>query len=209
MPGTGSKSPWNSAAALFCPSPTRCANENRQRLRGIRLLVRPRHHVGDGGPDLGVAQRGVPAFGRHRSRAPLYPIEGAGVESVAALGDVLGPLALVTQLRRAGDTGIVAGDAGGLVDLLPVAVGWRRGRRVFYRLPLRFRRSDVDLGDGPDPLGHTRTGAQERAAIQSDPVGDVSVMAHKKEKKQHEHYTDPKDDRNILRVPLFSHGDFL
>src|SRR2546427_7840453 len=154
MPGTGSKSPWNSAAALFCPSPTRCANENRQRLRGIRRLFRPRHHVVDGGPDLGVAQRGVPAFGRHRSRAPLYPIEGAGVESAEALDDVLGPLALVTQLRRAGDASIVARDAGGLVDLLPVAAGWRRGRRAFYRLPLRFRRCDVDLGDGSDPLGH-------------------------------------------------------
>src|SRR3989442_2499826 len=108
MPGTGSKSPWNSAAALFCPSPTRCANESRQRLRGSRRLFRPRHHVVDGGPDLGVAQRGVPAFGRHRSRAPLYPIEGAGVESAEALDDVLGPLALVTQLRRAGDASIVA-----------------------------------------------------------------------------------------------------
>src|SRR5207245_7444280 len=38
---------------------------------GIRRLFRPRHHVVDGGPDLGVAQRRVPAFGRHRSRAPL------------------------------------------------------------------------------------------------------------------------------------------
>src|SRR5437879_2378856 len=181
MPGTGSKSLWNSAAALFCPSPTRCVNENRQRLRGIRRLFRPRHHVVDAGPDLGVAQRRVPAFGRHRSRAPLYPIDGAGVESVEALGDVLGPLALITQLRRAGDTGTVAGDAGGLVDLLPVAAGWRRGRCVFYRLPLRFRRSDVDLGDGFDPLGDARTGAQERAAVQSDPVGGVVVMARKKE----------------------------
>src|SRR5258706_384918 len=124
---------------------------------GFRRLFRPRHHVVDGGPDLGVAQRRVPALGRHRSRAPLYPVDGAGVESVAALGDVLGPLALIPQLRRAGDTSIVAGDARGLVDLLPVAGGWRRGRRVFYRLPLRFRRRDIDLGDGFDPLGRTRT----------------------------------------------------
>src|SRR5882672_495294 len=80
-------------------------------------LFRPRHHVVDGGSDLGVAQRRVSAFRRHRSRAPLYPIDGAGVESVETLGDVLGPLAPITQLRRAGDTGIVAGDAGGLVDL--------------------------------------------------------------------------------------------
>src|SRR5712691_10045271 len=171
----------------------------------FRRLFRPRHHVVDGGPDLGVAQRRVPAFGRHRSRAPLYPFEGAGIESVGALGDVLSPLGLITLLRRAGDTGTVAGDAGGLVDLLPVAAAWRRGRRVFYRLPLRFRRSDVDLRDGFDPLGHTRTAAQEHAAIQSDPVGDVAVMPHKKEKKQHQHYTDPKNDRNIHRVALFSH----
>src|SRR5207245_11150194 len=95
---------------------------------GIRRLFRPRHHVVDGGPDLGVAQRRVPAFGRHRSRAPLHSVDGARVESVAALGDVLGPLALVPQLRRAGDTGIVARDAGALIDLLPVAAAWRRGR---------------------------------------------------------------------------------
>src|SRR2546427_4787106 len=139
--------------------------------RGFRRLFRPRHHVVDGGPDLGVAQRRIPAFGRHRSRAPLHPVEGAGVESVEALGDVLSPLALITQLGCAGDTGTVAGDAGGLVDLLPVAAGRRRGCRVFYWLSLRFRRSNVDLGDGFDPLVHTRTIAQERAAIQSDPVG--------------------------------------
>src|SRR6266853_3868561 len=100
MPATGSTSPWNSAEALFYPSPTRSASENRP-------LLRPRHHVVDGGPDLGVAQRRVPAFGRHRSRAPLYAIDGARVESVAALCNVLGPLALVAQLRRARDAGIV------------------------------------------------------------------------------------------------------
>src|SRR5712692_7296366 len=192
MPATGLTSPWNSAAALFYPSPTRSASENRP-------LLRTRHHVVDCGPDLGVAQRWVPAFGRHRSRAPLYPIDGAGVECVEALGDVLGPLALITQLRRAGDTGTMAGEAGGLVDLLPVAAGWRRGRRVFYRLPLRFRRGDVDLGDGLDTLGDARTVAQHRTAIQSDPVGGVVVMAHEKENKQHQHYADPKNDRNIHR----------
>src|SRR6266567_2602521 len=69
---------------------------------GFPRLFRPRHHVVDGGPHLGVAQRRVPAFGRHRSRAPLYPVDGARVESVAPLGNVLGPLALVTYLRRAG-----------------------------------------------------------------------------------------------------------
>src|ERR1700693_3908767 len=208
-PATGSTSPWNSAAALLYPSPTRSANETRQakllEFCGFRRLFRLRHHVVDGRPDLGVAQRWVPALGRHRSRAPLYAVDGAGVERVATLGDVLGPLALVTQLRRAGYAGTVAGDAGGLVDLLPVAAGWRSGHRVFYMLPLRFRRGDVDLGDGVDPLVHTRTGAQEHAAIQSDPIGDVLVMAHKKENKQHQHYADPENDRNIHHVALFSH----
>jgi len=89
--------------------------------------------------------------------------------------------------------------------LLPVAAGRRRGCRVFYRLPLRFRRSDVDLGDGFDPLGHTRTGAQQRAAIHSDPVGDVAVMTHEKENKHQQHYTDPKDDR----IAFFVHWQFL
>src|SRR6266853_3905804 len=199
MPATGSTSPWNSAEALFYPSPTRSASENRP-------LLRPRHHVVDGGPDLGVAQRWVPAFGRHRSRAPLYPIDGAGVESAEALGDVLGPLALVTQLRRAGDTGTVAGDAGGLVDLLPVAAGWRRGRSAFYRLPLRFRRGDVDLGDGFDPLVHTRTVAQQHGAIHPDPVAHAVVMTHKKEDEQHQHCADPENRPKVSRVALFSHG---
>jgi len=88
---------------------------------------------------------------------------------------------------------------------LPVAAGRRGGRRVFYRLPLRFRRSDVDLGDGFDPLGHTRPGAQEHATIQSDPVGDVAVMAHKKENKQQQHCADPKNDR----IAFFVHWQFL
>ena len=118
---------------------------------------------------------------------------------------MLGPLALVAQLRRAGDAGVMAGHARGLVDLLPVAAGCRRGRGVFYRLPLRFRRGNINLGDWFDPLGHARTGAQERAAIQLDPIGDVLVMAHKKENKQHQHYADPENDRNIHHVALFSH----
>src|SRR5258708_16416527 len=82
-------------------------------------LFRSGHHVVDCGPDLGVAQRRVPAFGRHRSGAPLYPIDGAGIESAEALGDVLGPLALVTQLRRAADTGTVPDHPAALVDLFP------------------------------------------------------------------------------------------
>src|SRR6266853_2354930 len=199
MPATGSTSPWNSAEALFYPSPTRSASENRP-------LLRPRHHVVDGGPDLGIAQRRVPAFGRHRSRAPLYSIDGAGVESVHALGDMLGPLALVTQLRRAGYTGIVAGDAGGLVDLLTVAGRRRRGRRAVYRLPLRLGRSDLDLCDGLDTLGRIRTVAQQHGAIHPDPVGRAVVMTHKEEDKQHQHCADPENRPNVSRVALFSHG---
>ena len=42
-----------------------------------------------------------------------------------------------------------------LIDLLPVAAGRRRGHRVFYRLPLSCRRSNVDQANGFDPLGHT------------------------------------------------------
>src|SRR5260221_6417699 len=114
MPATGLTSPWNSAEASSYPSPTRSASENRP-------LFRPRHHVVDGGLDLGVAQRRVPAFGRHRSRAPLYAVNGAGVNSVDALGEPLGPLALITQLRPARDTGIVADDPTCLVDLMSVA----------------------------------------------------------------------------------------
>src|SRR5712664_296481 len=199
MPATGSTSPWNSAEASSYPSPTRSATENRP-------LFRPRHHVVDGGPDLGIAQRRVPAFGRHRPRAPLYSIDGAGVESVHALGDMLGPLTLVTQLRRAGYAGIVAGDAGGLVDLLPIAGGRRRGRRPFYRLPLRLGRSDLNLGGWLDTLGHIRTAAQQHGAIHPDSVAHAVVMTHKEEDKQHQHCADPENRPNVSRVALFSHG---
>jgi len=81
----------------------------------------------------------------------------------------------------------------------------RRGSRVLYWLPLRFHRGEIDLGDRFDPLGHARTGAQEHAAIQSDPVGDVAVMAYKKENKQHQQRTDPKNDR----IAFFVHWQFL
>ena len=92
---------------------------------GFCRLFRLRDHVVDGGLDLGVAQRRIPAFGRHRSRAPRYPINGAGVESVDALGDALGPVALIIQLRRAGDpVGINLEFRGGLV--LPVAFEIRK-----------------------------------------------------------------------------------
>jgi len=66
-----------------------------------------------------------------------------------------------------------------------------RGHRFFYRLLPSFPRRDAD------PLGHTRTGAQQLAAVLSDPVGDVAVMAHEKENKQHQHHADPKNDRNF------------
>src|SRR5207248_8378875 len=91
LPISGLTSAWNSAAASFYPSHSRSANENRRRGRtGFRRLFRPRHHVVDGRLDLGVAQAGVPAPGRHRSRGPLHAVEGAGVESVWALCNVLG-----------------------------------------------------------------------------------------------------------------------
>jgi hypothetical protein len=58
----------------------------------------------------------------------LYPIprnerDFRSLQGVEALGDALRPLALITKLRRDGDTGTVAGDAGGQVNLLPVAAG--------------------------------------------------------------------------------------
>jgi len=49
-----------------------------------------------------------------------------------------------------------------------------------------------------------------RHDVHPDPHGgDVAVMVYKKENKQHQHYTDPKKDRNIHRVALFSHWQFF
>jgi hypothetical protein len=98
----------------------------------------------------------------------------------------------------------VAGDTGALVNLLPVDLG-RCGGRNLHGLPLDLRRGDIELADGFSPLGHTRTGAQQRVAILSDPVGDVAVMCHEHKAEQHQHSTDPKNDRNVLRKALVSH----
>ena len=43
------------------------------------------------------------------------------------------------------------------------------------------------------------------AAIMFDAVGDVVVMDHKKENKQHQHCTDPKNDHSVQGVAFFSH----
>ena len=46
-------------------------------------------------------------------------------------------------------------------------------------------------------------------AILSDALGDIAVMGHKNEYKQHQHHTDPKDDRNVHRVVFLGHWQFL
>src|SRR5437867_2566133 len=43
----------------------------------------------------------------------------------------------------------------------------------------------------------SQLGAQQLAAVLSDTVGDVAVMAHEKEHKQHQHHADPENDRNF------------
>ncbi len=44
-----------------------------------------------------------------------------------------------------------------------------------------------------------------RAAILSDPVGDIVVMGHKNEYEQQQRCTDPNNDRNVQRVAFFGH----
>ena len=99
-------------------------------------LFRLRHHVVDGGLDLGVAQRRFP------------------------------PLA-------------------GIARALPGTPLTALASRV------SFRRKDVDMADGFNQLGHTRTDSRQRAAMLADPVRNAVVMGHKNEYEQHQHHTDP------------------
>src|SRR3989338_5861729 len=83
-----------------------------------------------------VLERGVAALGRHEALLALEALEGVLVEFVLALGDARAPVGLVTELRRAGDTGGVAYRTGGIVGGLAVrarGVG-RRDQRVHHRV---------------------------------------------------------------------------
>src|SRR5258706_1502878 len=101
----------------------------------------------------------------------------------------------------------MAGNAGALVDLSSAdGLGrYRRGRRDPNGLPRTFRRRNIDLVHGFNPLGHARFGVRQRVAVLSNSLGSVEMMGHEYENEQHQYRVEPKKNPEVFRVALFSH----